>query len=144
MQQPPFNFLGATQHTQLGQAAQMANTVSSHSTPPQPPSVMRSLNLKQATGNLEPLLSMHVAQAVKNKVWVCQYIDLSYLLETNPDPEDNWSFKFSRDVTNSNKLSFKTAKPHIKVDSFNAWNKAFRVLIEIVALKWPDQCLPMV
>ena len=23
-------------------------------------------------------------------------------------------------------------------------NKAFRVLIEIVALKWPDQCLPMV
>ena len=36
------------------------------------------------------------------------------------------------------------AKPKAKVDSYNSWNKAFRVLTEIVALKWLDQCLPMV
>ena len=46
--------------------------------------------------------------------------------------------------SNTNKLSLTTVKPKAKVDSYNSWNKAFRVLMEIVALKWPDQCLPMV
>ena len=44
----------------------------------------------------------------------------------------------------TNKLSLTTAKPKAKVDLYNLWNKAFRVLTEIFALKWPDQCLPMV
>ena len=42
------------------------------------------------------------------------------------------------------KLSLTTAKPKAKIDSYNSWNKAFRVLTEIVALKWLDQCLLMV
>ena len=46
--------------------------------------------------------------------------------------------------THTNKLSLTTAKPKAKVDSYNSWNKAFRILTEIVTLKWPDQCLPMV
>ena len=45
---------------------------------------------------------------------------------------------------NPNRLSLTASKPRGKVDSYVAWNKAFRVYIEIVALKWPDQWLPMV
>ena len=47
------------------------NTVTSQSALPQLPSVLGALTLSQAPGNLEPLLSMHVAQVVKNKIWAC-------------------------------------------------------------------------
>ena len=87
---------------------------------------------------------MHVSTSLKKKIWVGQYINLAYLLETHPVPEDDKAYEFSCLNNNTNKLSLTTAKPKAKVDSYTSWNKAFRVLIEIVALKWPDQCLPMV
>ena len=73
-----------------------------------------------------------------------QYINLAYLLETQPVPEDDKAYEFSCSNNNTNKLSLTTAKPKAKVDSYTSWNKAFRVFIEIVAPKWPDQCLSMV
>ena len=73
-----------------------------------------------------------------------QYTDLTYLLETQLVPEDDKAYEFSCSNNNTNKLSLTTAKPKAKVDSYTSWNKAFRVLIEIVALKWLDQCFPMV
>ena len=76
-------------------------------------------------------------------MWAGKYIDLAYLLETNPVPEDVKSYKFAC-ISNSTKLSLTTAKPKAKIDSYNSWNKAFRVLTEIVALQDPSQCLPMV
>ena len=66
------------------------------------------------------------------------------MLETQPVPEDDKAYEFSCSNNNTNKLSLTTAKPKAKVDSYTSWNKAFRVLIEIVALKSPDQCLPIV
>ena len=68
-----------------------------------------------------------------------QFIDLAYLLETQPVSEDSKSYEFScSNSANPNRLSLTASKPYV------AWNKAFRVYIELVVLKWPDQCLPMV
>ena len=92
----------------------------------------------------EPLLSMHVSASIKKIIWAGQYVDLAYLLETQPVPNDDKAYEFSCSNSNTNKFSLTTAKPKAKVDSYNSWNKVFRVLTEIVALKWLDQCLPMV
>ena len=72
-----------------------------------------------------------------------QYVNLAYLLETQLLPDDDKAYKFSCSNSNTNKLSLTMAKPKAKVDCYNSWNKAFRVLTEIVSLKWPDQCLPV-
>ena len=87
---------------------------------------------------------MHVSVSIKKIIWVGQYVNLAYLLETQLVPDDDKAYKFSCSNSNTNKLSLITAKPKAKVDSYNSWNKAFRVLTEIVALKWLDQYVPMV
>ena len=92
----------------------------------------------------EPILSMHISQSLKKCIWAGEYIDLAYLLETNLVPEDEKSYEFACSSNSTNKLSLTTAKPKAKVDSYNSWNKAFRVLTKIVALCDPSQCLPMV
>ena len=58
--------------------------------------------------------------------------------------EDKKSYEFACPSNSTNKLSLTTAKPKAKVDSYNSWNKAFRVLTKLVALHDPSQCLPMV
>ena len=81
---------------------------------------------------------------LKKRILAGQYIDLAYLLKTQLVPDDDKADEFSCSNSKTNKLSLITAKPKAKVDSYNSWNKAFKALMEIVALKWPDQCLPMV
>ena len=93
----------------------------------------------------QPYLSLHVTNSIRKCIWVGQFIDLAYLLETQPVPEDSKSYEFAcSNSANPNRLSLTASKPRGKVDSHMAWNKAVRVYIEIVALKWSDQCLPMV
>ena len=93
----------------------------------------------------QPYLSLHVANSIKKHIWAGQFIDLAYLLEAQLVSEDSKSYEFAfSNSANPNKLSLTASKPRGKIDSYAAWNKAFRVYIEIVALKWPDECLPMV
>ena len=93
----------------------------------------------------QPYLSLYVTNSIKKCIWAGQFIDLAYLLETQPVPEDSKSYEFAcSNSTNPNRLSLTASKPRGKIDSYMAWNKAFRVYIEVVASKWPDQCLPMV
>ena len=93
----------------------------------------------------QPYVSLHVANSIKKCIWVGQFIDLAYLLETQLVPEDSKSYKFAcSSSANLNRISLTASKPRGKVDSYTVWNKTFRVYIEIVTLKWPDQCLPMV
>ena len=101
--------------------------------------LVNALDFKTAPGNKpEPILSMNVSASIKKKIWVGQYIDLAYLLETQPVPDDDKAYELSCSNNNTNKLSLTTAKPKAKVDFYTSWNKAFWVLIEIVALRWPD------
>ena len=61
-----------------------------------------------------------------------QFIDFAYLLETKLVPEDSKSYEFAcSNSANPNRCSLTASKPS-------------GVYIEIVALKWLDQCLPMV
>ena len=93
----------------------------------------------------QPYLSLHIANSIKKYIWVGQFIDLVYLLEAQPVSEDSKSSKFAcSNSANPNRLNLTASKPRGKVASYTAWNKVFRVYIEIVTLKWPDQCLPMV
>ena len=39
----------------------------------------------------QPYLSLHIANSIKKRVWVDQFIDLAYLLETQLVPEDSKS-----------------------------------------------------
>ena len=71
-------------------------------------------------------------------------IDLAYLSETNPVPGDEKLYEFSCTSHMTNKLSLTTAKPKAKIKSYNAWNKAFRVLTKIVSLRDLSQYLPMI
>ena len=82
----------------------------------------------------EPTLSMHVSQSIKKCIWAREYINLVYLLETNLVPEDEKFYEFACTSHANNKLNLTTANPKAKIESYNAWNKAFRVLTEIVAL----------
>ena len=127
----------------------LTNFASPVSTPPdlgeedEADPLVSALSFTTAPGKTrEPLLPM--SASIKKRIWAGQYVDLTYLLETQPVPDDDKAYEFSCSNSNTNKLSLTTVKPKPKVDSYNLWNKAFRVLTEIVALKWPDQCLPMV
>ena len=105
---------------------------------------MNALTVSTVPGKQsEPILSMHVSQSIKKCIWAGEYIDLAYLLETNPVPEDEKSYEFACTPNSTNKLSLTTAKPKAKIESYHSWNKAFRVLTEIVLLRDPAQCLPM-
>ena len=107
--------------------------------------LVNALDFKTATGKApEPILSMHVSASIKNMIWMRQYIALAYLLETQLVPDYYKAYEFSCSNNNTNKLCLTTAKPKAKVDSYTSWNKAFRVLIETVALKGLDQCLSRV
>ena len=79
----------------------------------------------------QPYLSLHVANSIKKHIWVGQFIDLAYLLETQPVPEDSKSYEFAcSNSANPNRLSLTASKPRGKIDSYVAWNKALRVYIE--------------
>ena len=108
--------------------------------------LVSALSFMTAPGKThEPLLSMHVSASIKKRIWTGQYGDLAYLLERLSQFQMMIRhMNFLVPNSNTNKLSLTMAKPKAKVNSYNSWNKAFRVLTEIVALKWPDQCLPMV
>ena len=43
----------------------------------------------------QPYLSFHVANLINKHIWVGQFIDLAYLLETQPVPEDSKSYEFA-------------------------------------------------
>ena len=96
---------------------------------------MSSLAVSTVPGKqAEPILSMHMSQSIKKHIWAGEYIDLVYLLETNLVPEDEKLYEIACTSHATNKLSLTTAKPEAKIESYNTWNKAFRVLTEIVAL----------
>ena len=136
-----FNSPPAAEAQTLSQLLPMSstNSTSQVSTPPQNAEDEEADQLASAhlfttaPGNKhEPLLSMHVSASIKKRIWAGQYVDLAYLLETQLVPDDDKAYEFSCSNSNTNKLSLTTAKPKVKVDSYNPWNKAFRVLMEIV------------
>ena len=122
------------------------NSLGGSSTTSPPTAVFQELSDNYSSeGSPKTLFIFTCANSIKKCIWVGQFIDLSYLLETQLVPEDSKSYEFACSYSaNPNRLSLTASKPKGKIDSYAAWNKAFRVYIELVALKWPGQCLPMV
>ena len=79
---------------------------------PSPDPLVNALAMSTVPGKQpEPILSMHVLQSIKKCLWAREYIDLAYLLETNPVPEDKTSYEFACTFNSTNKLSLTIAKP---------------------------------
>ena len=89
------------------------------------------------------IISSHVPLSIKIKVWSYAYMDLGTLLEstTNPDEEEEFDLIPDR---NTNKIAIRLTTKHHNINTFSPWNKAFRVLTELLAIKWPNLCLPLV
>ena len=68
----------------------------------------------------EPILSMHVSQSIKKRIWAGEYIDLVHLLETNLVQEVEKLYEFACTSNSTNKLSLTIAKPKAKIDSYNS------------------------
>ena len=74
----------------------------------------------------QPYLSLHVVNSIKKCIWVGQFIDLAYLLETQLVPEDSKSYEFAcSNSANPNRLSLTASKPRGKIDSYMALRLLF-------------------
>ena len=104
---------------------------------------MSQLNVSNLPGKTQSIISVHVPLSVKNKVWAYTYVDLGSLLANYNNPDEEEQFDFFPDHINQC-ISFKPSNKHAQITNIATWNKAFRVLIELSALKWPHLCLPMV
>ena len=70
--------------------------------------------------NGQPYLSLHISNSIKKQIWVGQFIDLAYLLETQMVPEDSKSYEFACfNSSNPNRLSLTASKPKGKTDSYS-------------------------
>ena len=99
--------------------------------PPLLPGVVNAFQQTDLPGKpLNIIISTHVPQSVKNKVWVYNYIDLQEQFNLLPDRQ-------------TNNITLRASNNHVNITSFALWNKAFRILTKLVACKWPQLCLPM-
>ena len=71
------------------------------------------------------------------------YVDLGTLLESTTNPDEEEEFDLIPDRS-TNKIPIRLTTKHHNINTFSAWNKAFRVLTELLAFKWPNLCLPLV
>ena len=61
--------------------------------------------------NGQSYLSLHVANSIKKCIWVGQFIELVYFLETQPVPEDSKLYEFAcSNSANPNRLSLTASK----------------------------------
>ena len=111
--------------------------------PPVIPGLLSNLQVTNVPGKLSNLILAHVPLSIKNKVWSYMYINVGSLLDNYSNPDEEKQFNFFPDRVNQ-KISFKAPNKYAQITSFNAWNKAFHMLIELIAVKWPTLCLPMI
>ena len=91
---------------------------------------------------LDIIISTHVPQSVKNKGWAYSSVDLGALRDSyNPDEQEQFDLLPDRQTNN---ITLRASNKHVSITSFALWNKAFRILIELTACKWPHLCLPMI
>ena len=74
--------------------------------------LVTALDFKTTQGKApEPIPYMQVSASIKKKIWLGQYIDLAFLLETQPVPDNDKAYEFSCSNNNTKKLSLTSAKP---------------------------------
>ena len=111
--------------------------------PPVMPGVIQQLQSTNMPGKHYNIISAHVPLTIKNKVWSYSYVDLGTLPESSTNPDEEEEYDLFPDKV-SNKISFRPTTKHHTINTFAAWNRAFRVLTELLAIKWPHLCLQLV
>ena len=111
--------------------------------PPVMPGMVQQLQSTNLPGKNYNIISAHVPLTIKNKVWAYLYVDLGSLLESSTNPDEEEKYDLFPDKV-SNKISFRPTTKHHSITTFAAWNRAFRVLTELLAIKWPQLCLQLV
>ena len=108
------------------------------------PGILPQLQSTNMPGKKLNIISAHIPLSIKSKVWSCTYVNLGTLLEsTTNNPDEEEEYDFFPDCS-SNKISFRPTTKHHTINTFSAWNKAFRVLTELLAIEWPQLCLPLI
>ena len=85
------------------------------------------------------ILSKHVPDNIKRRIWANKYVDFQYLIESDPTEEIVYQFVAS----SNNAVALKPAKPKSKLDGWAAWNKAFCMFTEIYCMKYPDRSIKL-
>ena len=93
---------------------------------------------------IRPILSRHVPDNIRRRIWSNKYINFQYLIEANPREEVSYQFVPN---TSSNSASvpvtLEQVKPKVKIDGWVSWNKAMRMFIEIYCMKYPERCMQL-
>ena len=110
--------------------------------PPVMPGILPQLTSTNMPGKALNIISAHVPLSIKNEVWLYAYVELATLLESTSNPDKEEQFNFFPDRA-TNKISFCPTTKHHSSNTFNAWNRASRVLTKLLAIKWPQLCLPL-
>ena len=142
-QQGPMPPVPATMTTTMTQQPALTTAQLPNYIPPIMPGAVTAFNQSDLPGKpLDIIISTHVPQSIKNKVWSYNYIDLGVLIDThNPDEQEQFDLMPDRQTNN---IMLKATNKHVNITSFALWNKAFQILIKLTACKWPQLCLPMV
>ena len=100
----------------------------------------------QATRNqpgkyFKPLLSKHIPDHLRCRIWANKYINFQYLIEA--DPTEEVTYQFVPTNTNNTGLTLAPVKPKAKLDGWVAWNKVMRMFMEIYCMKYPNHCMQL-
>ena len=98
----------------------------------------------QATRNqpgkyFKPLLSKHIPDHLRCRIWANKYINFQYLIEADPTEEVTYQFVLTN--TNNTGLTLTPVKTKAKLDGWVAWNKVMRMFMEIYCMKYPNHCM---
>ena len=99
---------------------------------------------EQQGKRFRPILSKHVPDNIRRRIWANKYINFQYLIEADPKEEVTYHFVPSTS-TNSTSLpiTLQPVKPKVKIDGWVTWNKAMHMFIEIYCMKYPGRCMQL-
>ena len=73
------------------------------------------------------VLSEHVPDHLKHRIWANKYINFQYLIEA--DPTEEVAYQFVPNNTSDSGLTLQPVKPKAKLDGWVAWNKAMHICL---------------
>ena len=89
----------------------------------------------------KPVLSKHVPDHLKSRIWANKYINFQYLIES--DPTEELAFQFVPTNSKDSGLTLQPVRPKAKLDGWVAWNKAMCMFMEIYCMKYPNRCMEL-
>ena len=90
------------------------------------------------------ILSKHVPENIRRRIWANKCINFQYLIEADPKEEVTYHFVPSTSINSTSlPITLQPVKPKVKIDGWVTWNKAMRMFIEIYCIKYPGHCMQL-